>query len=99
MKKYEKQITVSEEFYEISKEELEKIKKAERVRGRVELADYILFCYSNYIFKINVGGVFEFLKEVLDFLARKKDKISNKYEIGFFDYAKEKEQFQEGIKD
>ena len=99
MKKYEKQITVSEEFYEISKEELEKIKKAERVRGRTELADYILFCYSNYIFKINVGGVFEFLKEVLDFLARKKDEISNKYEIGFFDYAKEKEQFQEGIKD
>lgn len=99
MKKYEKQITVSEEFYEISKEELEKIKKAERVRGRAELADYILFCYSNYIFKINVGGVFEFLKEVLDFLARKKDEISNKYEINFFDYAKAKEQFQEGIKD
>ena len=99
MKKYEKQITVSKEFYEISKEELEKIKKAERVRGRAELADYILFCYSNYIFKINVGGVFEFLKEVLDFLTRKKDEISNKYEIDFFDYAKEREQFQEGIKD
>lgn len=99
MKKYEKQITVSEEFYEISKEELEKIKKAERVRGRAELADYILFCYSNYILKMNVGGLFEFLKEVLDFLGRKKNEISNKYEIGFFDYAKEKEQFQEGIKD
>lgn len=90
MKKYEKQITVSEEFYEISKEELEKIKKAERVRGRAELADYILFCYSNYTFKMNVGGVLEFFKELLAFLFRDKNGISNKRNIDFFDYAEER---------
>lgn len=95
MKKYEKQITVSEEFYEISKEELEKMKKSERARGRSELANYILFCFSNYIFKTNIGGLLEFLKELLSFLDRKEDKISNICEINFFDYVKKEEGFQE----
>lgn len=88
MKKYKKETVISEEFYEISKEELEKIKKQERARGRSELAEYILFCYSNYILKMNLGGLLEFLKEILGFLNREKDGISNKYEISFFEYIK-----------
>ena len=72
MKKYEKETVISEEFYEISKEELEKIKKQERARGRSD-SNNILFCYSNYILKINLGGLLEFLKEILGFLNREKD--------------------------
>lgn len=90
MKKYEKEITVSEEFYEISKKELEKIKTTERAKGRAELADYILFCFSNYTLGMNCDGIFEFLKELLEFLSRDKNGISNKRNIDFFDYAEER---------
>ena len=43
MKKYEKQITVSEEFYEISKEELEKIKKERELEVGLNL---LIISYS-----------------------------------------------------
>ena len=102
MKKYKKEITVSEEFYELSKEELEKIKRKERVRGRAEMAHYISFCYSNYKLKTNIGGAVRFLQELFDFLETKQNGISNIYELDFCDYVdyiEEKLSEEDNIKD
>ena len=88
MRKYNKEVTSSQEFYEISQKELDEIKSFERDKGRTEIATYILYCYTNYIYKMNIGGAMEFIKDVLDFLARKKDEIPNKHNVTFFDFIK-----------
>ncbi len=91
MEKYKKEISVSKEFYELSEEELEEIKRKERVKGRAELADYIIYCYNNYIYKINsISVICDFLKEIIDFLVRDTNGISNMKKIDFFDYVEKR---------
>lgn len=88
MKAIKRSVTESKVFYEISEDELNKIKREERAKGRQDVAEYIDFAYCNYIYKINIGGAFDFIKDVIKFCRFEINNIDNNYKYNFFDFVK-----------
>lgn len=87
----EKVINVTEEkiIIEITKEELEEIKKKQRKLGRDDVAGYIAFSLKNYKLKMNLGGAFEFVHNLIDFLNKDTEYMPNTFEYTFSDYLNE----------
>lgn len=86
MKEIKKEITREEIVYEVTKEELDSIKREERIKGRNDVMDYIGFSMHNYHYKMNLGGMQSFLCELIDFVADKTITIQNVYGYSFKDY-------------
>lgn len=87
----EKLINVTEEkiIIELTKEEFEKIKQEQRKLGRDDVAGYIAFSLKNYKLKMNLGGIFEFVHNLIDFLNKDTKYIPNTFEYTFSDYLNE----------
>ena len=87
----EKVINVTEEkiIIEITKEELEEIKKKQRKLGRDDVAGYITFSLINCKLQMNIGGVFKFVHDLMDFLNKNTDYIPNTFGYTFSDYLNE----------
>jgi len=56
LKKIEKNIVSSKVFYELSEEELDEMKAESRAAGRKDVAEYIFYALSNYVYELNIGG-------------------------------------------
>ena len=80
MKKIEKNIVSSKVFYELSEEELDEMKAESRAAGRKDVAEYIFYALSNYVYELNIGGVNTVLK-------RKSDGIRNHGMYDFFEWC------------
>ena len=88
MKRIEKNIVSSEVFYELSgKKELKEIKSESRAAGRKDVAEYIFYALSNYVYELNIGGVNSFMHELIPFLKRKSDGIRNHGMYDFFEWC------------
>lgn len=87
----EKVINVTEEkiIIELTKEELEEIKKKQRKLGRDDIAGYIAFSLKNYKLKMNLGGLLEFVPNLIDFLNKDTEYIPNTFRYTFSDYLNE----------
>lgn len=48
MKEFEREVISKQIVYEITKEELEAIKRDAREKGRVDVAEYIGFCWVKF---------------------------------------------------
>lgn len=71
LKRTEKNIVSSEVFYELSEKELKEIKSESRAAGRKDVAEYIFYALSNYIYELNIGGVNSFIHELIPFFEKK----------------------------
>lgn len=88
MKEIKKEVTTEQIVYEISKEELEFIKREERAKGRYDIIEYLCFTMKYYLYEINIAGATNFIKELCDFLLDKTNTIQNTYRYSFGDYLK-----------
>ena len=87
MKKIEKNSVSSKVFYELSEEELDEMKAESRAAGRKDVAEYIFYALSNYVYELNIGGVNSFMHELIPFLKRKSDGIRNHGMYDFFEWC------------
>lgn len=92
MKRIEKNIVSSEVFYELSEKEFKEIKAEARAAGRKDVAEYIFYALSNYVYELNIGGVDSFIHELIPFLKRKSDGIRNNGVYDFFEWCKRREE-------
>lgn len=88
MKEIKKEITTEQVVYEISKEELESIKREERNKGRYDIIYYIAFALKNYLYEINIAGMRNIIDDLIDFVLDRTNTISNTYGYSFRDYVK-----------
>ena len=95
MKEIKREVVTEEVIaYEITKEELEKIKQEERKCGRTEgrkqcfkdIARYFWFCKENSAYVFNYGYTMIFCKDVLLFLDGQQDFVENKYNYSFKEF-------------
>lgn len=84
-----KEVTQKQVVYEITKEELEAIKREERNKGRNDIAEYIGFSIRNFYLKWNVGGALEFITCLVDFINKDTSMIENTYDYSFEDFVNE----------
>jgi hypothetical protein len=93
MKEIKKEVVTEEVVaYELTKEELEEIKRKERNRGRTEgihdFGEYIWFCRENSAYVFNYGWTMRFVKDLLLFFNGEQDYIENKYNYSFKEFLK-----------
>lgn len=88
MKEIKKEIITEQVIYEISKEELESIKRDERNNGRYDIIGYIGFALKNYRYELNLGGLSELVSDLCDFVTDKTNTIQNTYGYSFFEWLK-----------
>lgn len=86
MKEFEKEITQKQVMYEISKEELESIRREERNKGRDDILGYIGFSMKNYRYETTIAGIVNLVREVVDFVSNRTNTIQNVYGYSFSDY-------------
>lgn len=86
MKEIKREITKEQIVYEITKEELDAIKTAERNKGRVDVLNYFIFSIKNYRYKINLTGMQNLIENIVDFSSNKTNGIENTYGYSFHDY-------------
>lgn len=90
MKEFEKEIVTKQTVtvYEITKEELEKIKEEERFKGRLDIIEYIRFSIKNFYLELNIAGTTEACCNIIDFINEKTNTIKNVYGYSFQDFLK-----------
>ena len=88
MKEIKKEITTEKVVYEITKEELEKIKRDERSKGRYDVIDYLGFSLGNYRYKINFAGMRSLIENIVDFILDNTNNIENTYGYNFNEYVR-----------
>ena len=53
MKEIKREVTTEQTVYEVTKEELEKIKHDARIEGRYDILKYFCFALQNYRYELN----------------------------------------------
>ena len=96
MKEIKRNVTESKTLYEISEDELIEIKRKERAKGRQDVVEYIDIAFCNYIYKMNIGGVFSFIKSLIKFCRLEINNIDNHYKYNFLILLKNIEIDNEG---
>lgn len=86
MKEIKREVTKEQIVYEITKEELNKIKREARNEGRQDVLEYIRFAIKRYRLKMNFGGITEFFSELVDFVCQESHTIRNTVNYSFWDY-------------
>lgn len=83
----EVEVTKKEKIYELTESEYKKLIADSRKYGSLKTKDYIIFCYNNYIYKkTTVGGIIDFVKDLMDFVIDKNDYIRNVHELSFLEW-------------
>ena len=88
MKEFKKNIVTEHVVYEITKEELEKIKEEERRKGRQDVIEYLNLTIQEYVRVFNLSGQLNWLRETIDFLYGRTNSINNLYGYSFQDFIK-----------
>jgi len=81
-------ISVEQTTYVLTKEELEKLKKDERIKGRNDILDYLQFSIKNYRYEMNIYGMKQLIVDIIDFITKTKNIVDNTYRYSFSDYIK-----------
>ena len=88
MTEIKREVVKEQIIYEITKEELEQLKRDERNKGRDEMISYIGFCLSNFSYDLNLYGTSEFISQLCDFIKGTTIGIENTYNYSFRDYIR-----------
>lgn len=88
MKEFKKNIVTEHVVYEITKEELEKIKEEERRKGRQDVIEYLNLTIQKYVRVFNLSGQLNWLREAIDFLYGRTNSIDNLHGYSFQDFIK-----------
>ena len=88
MKEIKKEIVTEQVVYEITKEELEKIKRDERNKGRYDIMNYLKFSIGNYCYEINLAGMRNLIGNICDFVTGNTNNIENTYGYNFSEYVR-----------
>ena len=89
MKEIKRNIVTEQTIYELSKEELETMRKEARIKGRQDVVDYFKFSFKNYRYKLNtIGGIYNLVENILNFLNDTTNTIENIYGYSFLDFVK-----------
>ena len=88
MKEIRREVVKEQIVYEITKEELEELKREARNKGRQDVIDYFIFTFQNYRYELNLKGVLCLFENIVDFLSDKTNIIENIYGCSFRDYIK-----------
>ena len=88
MKEFKKNVVTEQIVYEITKEELNKIKEEERRKGRQDVIEYLSLTIQKYVLVFNLGGQLNWLKEAIDFLYGRTNSINNLCGYSFQDFVK-----------
>lgn len=87
MLEIKKEVVKEQIVYEVSKEELEKIKRDELNKGRKEMLNYIGFCIVNFPYELNLYGVTELTSGICKFINGETVGIPNKHKYSFMGYV------------
>ena len=90
MKEFEKEVVTKKIVYEITKEELDEIKRVERNSGRYDVIEYLSFTINKYALVFNLSGQLNWLREAIDFLYGRTNSIDNTYGYSFKDFIRER---------
>lgn len=88
MKEIKSTIITEQTIYEITKDELDAIKRNERAEGRMDVAMYLSFAIKHYYCELNLFGVTSLLGDIVDFLCEKTNTIRNTYGYSFGEYIR-----------
>lgn len=88
MKEIKRNVTELKTLYEISEDELIKIKRKERAKGRQDVAEYIDFAFCNYIYEMNIRGMMGFIERLIKFCRLEINNIDNYYKYNLSDFVK-----------
>lgn len=87
METREIEVTKTEKIYELTETEYKELITNSRSYGAIKTKEYIIFCYNNYIYKMkSVGGIIEFVVNLMDFVTCKSDYIPNTYRMSFWEW-------------
>ena len=86
MKEIKREVVTQQTIYEVTKEELDKIKQDARLEGRKDILEYIIFAVKHYYFKMNIGGMCECYHDIVKFVVGDSDRIKNTADYSFWDY-------------
>lgn len=87
MKEIKKEVTKEQIVYEITKEELEAIKRKERIGGRNDILGYMRFSIKFYRYKLNIRGMELLIENLIDFVSGKTNIIENACGYSLHDYV------------
>lgn len=87
MKEFTRTVEKEQIVYEITKEELEEIKRKERDKGRYDIIEYARFAWENYCFELNVRGKHSYLVDMFNCIVNEEGVIKNIYNLSFKDYV------------
>lgn len=85
MKIKEMESIKKEKIYELTEDELKQIIKSSYELSRIHLKEYVYFCFNNYIYEMNIGGICKFCPEIFGLLSNNKI-IRNKENLSYKDY-------------
>ena len=86
MKIKEKESIKKEKVYELTEKELKQIIISSYELSRIHLANYIEFSYNNYIYEMNIGGICDFLPEIIGIICNNNKSVRNKENLSYWDY-------------
>ena len=81
MKEIKRNVTELKTLYEISEDELIKIKRKERAKGRQDVAEYIDY-------EMNIRGMMGFIERLIKFCRLEINNIDNYYKYNLSDFVK-----------
>lgn len=88
VKEFTRTVEKEQTVYEITKEELDEIKRKARNNGRYDIIEYVIFAWNNYYLQLNVGGKHQFLIDMFNCIVNEEDTIKNIHNLSFKDYVK-----------
>lgn len=86
MKEIKREVVSDQTIYEVTKEELDKIKQDARFEGRKDILEYITFAIKHYYFKSNIAGMCECYHDIVKFVVGDSHTIKNTANYSFWDY-------------
>ena len=89
MKEVKREVTKEEIMYEITKEELSRLKKEERRKGRYDILGYLCFSIKYYQYELNIAGMKCLVEDIFKFVTDQTNTIRNWHGYSFDDYVRE----------
>lgn len=83
----EEKITQTVKTYTFTEDEYHELIYNQREYGYNKALEYIRFCIGNYKYKINFGGITQFISDLLDYI-KNGYKMNNIYDLSFNEWIK-----------
>ena len=83
----EEKVTQTVKTYTFTEDEYHELIYNQREYGYNKALEYLGFCVGNYKYKINFGGITQFISDLLDYI-KNGYKMNNMYDLSFNEWIK-----------